>query len=40
MKNPIPQPSRPPVWVLVLAAAIYAAWIFLLGTLAVLHRLG
>ncbi len=39
MKNPSPRHSRPPVWVLVLAAAVYAAWLFLLGTLAVLHNL-
>ena len=40
MSNPTPQRSRPPAWVLVLAAAVYAAWIVFLGTLAVLHRLG
>lgn len=40
MNSPTPQRSRPPVWVLVLAAAAFAVWIIFLGTLAVLHTLG
>jgi len=32
--------SRPPLWVLVLAAAAFAVWVIFLGTLAVLHMLG
>jgi len=40
MKRPTPERSGPPVWVLVLAAAVYAAWMVFLGTLAVLHKLG
>jgi len=40
MNSPPPPRSRPPVWVLILAAAVYAAWIVFLGTLAVLHVLG
>ena len=40
MNSPTPQRSRPPVWVLILVAAVYAVWIVFLGTLAVLHTLG
>jgi len=40
MNSPTPGPSRPPLWVLVLAAVVFAVWIIFLGTLAVLHTLG
>ena len=40
MKHPIPEGNRPPVWALVLAVVVYAAWVIFLGTLAVWHRVG